>query len=163
MIYLECLLRANRIQQKELAEELGIKKQNVSLWLRKKQSVPKKYLPYLANKFNVNEEDIQKNVDETMVQEIIENHDCRPVSMFEKYKTNFVQIENDDVVLIQFDEEQVDIYEVTKYAKNIRDAIPDHTVIILPKAMDFKVYFREDLIKFLEMSLENLKNDVGDN
>ena len=83
--------------------------------------------------------------------------------MTEKYKTKFVSLEQDDVILIQFDEEQVGIYEVTQYAKGILDVVPDHTVIILPNAITFKTYSREDLIKFLEMSLENLKSDAGDN
>lgn len=83
--------------------------------------------------------------------------------MTEKYKTKFASFTQDDVFLIQFDEEQVGICEVKQYVKGILDAISGHTVIILPNAITFNTYSREDLIKLLEMSLENLKSGVGDN
>jgi uncharacterized protein YjcR len=35
------------MQHIELAEKLGIKKQNINLWIKRKQNIPKKYLPVL--------------------------------------------------------------------------------------------------------------------
>ena len=44
------------MQHMELAERLGIRKQNINLWIKGKQNVPKKYLPTLKEIFGVEEE-----------------------------------------------------------------------------------------------------------
>ena len=49
MIGLEYILEIFKIQQKDLAEELGIKKQNITLWIKGKQNISKKYLPILSS------------------------------------------------------------------------------------------------------------------
>lgn len=70
MIYLEYLLRKYHIQQKDLAEELGIKKQNINIWFNKKQSIPQKYLPVLSEMFNVAPDDLQKDVETVFAEDV---------------------------------------------------------------------------------------------
>lgn len=41
MIGLEYILQITNIQHQELSELLGIKKQNINLWLQKKQKISK--------------------------------------------------------------------------------------------------------------------------
>lgn len=42
------------MQHIDLAQHLGIKKQNINMWVKGKQSIPKKYLPVLEELFNIN-------------------------------------------------------------------------------------------------------------
>ena len=57
MIGLEYILEVFKIQQKDLAEELGIKKQNITLWIKGKQNISKeealgtKIINYLLHSF----------------------------------------------------------------------------------------------------------------
>ena len=53
MIGLEYILSVYRMQHIELAEKLGIKKQNINLWIKGKQKIPKKYLPILQEIFGI--------------------------------------------------------------------------------------------------------------
>ena len=62
MIGLEYILEVFDIQQKDLAEELGIKKQNINLWIKGKQNISKKYLPILSKKFDIPAEYFQKDL-----------------------------------------------------------------------------------------------------
>jgi transcriptional regulator with XRE-family HTH domain len=64
MIGLEYILSLYGVQHQELAEKLGIKKQNINLWIKGKQNVSKKYLPTLSEMFGIDEEYFQKEVDE---------------------------------------------------------------------------------------------------
>lgn len=52
------------MQHMELAEHLGIKKQNVNLWIKGKQNIPKKYLPILEELFHVDALYLTKELDE---------------------------------------------------------------------------------------------------
>lgn len=52
------------MQHIELAEKLGIKKQNINLWIKKRQNIPKKYLPILEEIFNLDREYFTKELDE---------------------------------------------------------------------------------------------------
>jgi transcriptional regulator with XRE-family HTH domain len=52
------------MQHLELAEYLGIKKQNINLWIKGKQKVPKKYLPDLEQLFNIDAGYFGKEIDE---------------------------------------------------------------------------------------------------
>ena len=72
MIGLELILKIKDIEQLELAEELGIKKQNITLWLSGKQSISKKYLPILSKKFETSEEFLQNEISQEKVNEIKE-------------------------------------------------------------------------------------------
>ncbi|HFU4100298.1 TPA: helix-turn-helix domain-containing protein [Streptococcus suis] len=43
MIGLEYILNLFNLQHIELAEKLGIKKQNINMWVKGRQNIPKKY------------------------------------------------------------------------------------------------------------------------
>lgn len=53
MIGLEYILGLYNMQYIELAQYLGIKKQNINMWIKGKQKIPKKYLPILEELFKV--------------------------------------------------------------------------------------------------------------
>lgn len=52
MIGLEYILSLYNLQHVELADKLGIKKQNINMWVKQKQNIPKKYLPVLEELFD---------------------------------------------------------------------------------------------------------------
>lgn len=64
MIGLEYILNLYNMQHIELAEKLGIKKQNINLWIKQKQNIPKKYLPILEEIFNLDRKYFTKELDE---------------------------------------------------------------------------------------------------
>ena len=64
MIGLEYILSLYNMQHIELAEKLGIKKQNINLWIKGKQKISKKYLPVLEELFNINQEYFNKELTE---------------------------------------------------------------------------------------------------
>lgn len=64
IIGLEYILALYDIQHIELAEHLGIKKQNINLWIKGKQKIPKKYIPILEEYFGINKDYFNKNIDE---------------------------------------------------------------------------------------------------
>lgn len=64
MIGLEYILSLYNIPHIKLAEELGIARQNINLWIKGKGKIPKKYLPKLKEMFNIDEEYFQKELDE---------------------------------------------------------------------------------------------------
>ena len=61
---LEYILKLYDVQQKELADELGINKQNITLWIKEKQKISRKYLPVLAQRFDIPEKYFQKELTE---------------------------------------------------------------------------------------------------
>lgn len=64
MIGLEFILDLYQMQQKDLAEQLGIHKQNITTWIKGNHKIPKKYLPTLQSTFNIPEEYFQKELSE---------------------------------------------------------------------------------------------------
>ena len=52
------------MQHLELAEYLGIKKQNINMWIKGKQNIPKKYFPIMEELFNVDSRFFTKDLDE---------------------------------------------------------------------------------------------------
>lgn len=63
MIGLEYILNLYNMPHNELAEKLGIRKQNINLWIKGKQSISKKHLPKLSEIFGIGEEFFQKELD----------------------------------------------------------------------------------------------------
>lgn len=53
MIGLEYILNLYNMPQNVLAERLGIRKQNITLWIKGRQPISKKYLPVLENIFSI--------------------------------------------------------------------------------------------------------------
>lgn len=71
MIGLEYILNLYSMQHQELAEKIGIKKQNINLWISGKQDISKKHLPTLSEIFGINEEYFQKelsDIDKLIIQ-----------------------------------------------------------------------------------------------
>ncbi|NAS19575.1 transcriptional regulator [Clostridium butyricum] len=64
MLGLEYILAIYNMQHIELAEKLEIKKQNINLWIKRKQNIPNKYLPVLEELFGVKKEYFTKELDE---------------------------------------------------------------------------------------------------
>lgn len=62
MIGLEYILELYGVQHKDLAEELGIRKQNINMWMKGKKNIPQKYLPVLAEKYRMPVEYFQKEL-----------------------------------------------------------------------------------------------------
>lgn len=61
---LEYILGLYNMQHIELAEKLGIRKQNINLWIKGKQNIPKKYLPVLEELFGLPSEYFIKELSE---------------------------------------------------------------------------------------------------
>lgn len=71
MIGLEYILNLYNMQHQELAEKLGIRKQNINLWIKQKQNLSKKHLPKLAEIFKIPQEYFEKeltDVDKLIIQ-----------------------------------------------------------------------------------------------
>ncbi|EPS49563.1 DNA-binding protein [Clostridium botulinum A1 str. CFSAN002368] len=64
MLGLEYILGLYNMQHVELAEKLGIKKQNINMWIKKKQKIPKKYLPILEEIFRLNKKYFSEDLSE---------------------------------------------------------------------------------------------------
>lgn len=64
LIGLEYILALYNMPHIELAEKLGIKKQNINLWIKRKQNISKKYIPVLEEMFNLKGEYFQKELTE---------------------------------------------------------------------------------------------------
>lgn len=82
MIGLEYILNLYNMQHIELAEKLGIKKQNINLWIKGKQNISKKYLPVLEEIFNINAEYFNKvitELDKLEIQKEKLKKDLKPV------------------------------------------------------------------------------------
>lgn len=64
MVGLEFILNLYNVQQSDLAEKLGITKQNVNHWVKDKQKIPKKHVLTISELFKIPSEFIQKELDE---------------------------------------------------------------------------------------------------
>ena len=71
MIGLEFVLGLYNMQHVELAEKLGIKKQNINMWVKQKQNIPKKYLPILEELFQVDKDLLSRELTELEKLEIV--------------------------------------------------------------------------------------------
>ncbi|TYQ15040.1 UNVERIFIED_CONTAM: hypothetical protein Cloal_1446 [Acetivibrio alkalicellulosi] len=82
MIGLEYVLGLYNMQHIELAERLGIKKQNINLWIKGKQGIPKKYIPILESLFNINGDYLSKELNEIeklIIQKEKLKNDLKPI------------------------------------------------------------------------------------
>ncbi|BDR67717.1 DNA-binding protein [Clostridium tetani] len=99
MIGLEYILGLYNMQHTELAEKLGIKKQNINMWIKGKQKIPKKYLPVLEELFRIKQEYFTKGLDEIEKLEIQKEKlkkDLKPV--IKKHEQQFLIGEVNDIV-----------------------------------------------------------------
>lgn len=115
MIGLEYFLSLYNMQHIELANKLGIKKQNINLWIKGKQKISKKYLPILEEIFGIKQEYFIKDLNEIEKLEIQKEKlkkDINPV--IKKYEQQFMIGEiNDLVELPAYDKKGINKIEKT--------------------------------------------------
>lgn len=119
MIGLEYILNLYNMQHTELAEELGIKKQNINMWIKGKQNIPKKYLPTLEELFGLSREYFIKELDEIDQLEIQKEKlkkDLKPV--IKKQEKQFVLGDINSMV----DVPVYDIEEINTIERSIEKA-----------------------------------------
>lgn len=113
LIGLEYILSLYNMQHIELAEKLGIKKQNINLWIKGKQKIPKKYLPILEELFGIKQEYFIKELDEIDKLEIQKEKlkkDLKPV--IKNHEQQFMIGEINDLVEIHvYDKEEINSIE----------------------------------------------------
>lgn len=113
MIGLEYILNLYNMQHIELAEKLGIKKQNINMWIKGKQNIPKKYLPILEEIFGLNEKYFTKELDEIDQLEIQKEKlksDLKPV--IKKHEQQFMIGKVNDIVEVPvYDKEEINSIE----------------------------------------------------
>ncbi|MBN1071698.1 transcriptional regulator [Clostridium botulinum] len=113
MIGLEYILSLYNMQHIELAEKLGIKKQNINLWIKGKQKIPKKYLPVLEKLFKIKQEYFTKELNEIEKLEIQKEklkEDLKPA--IKEYEQQFLIGEANDIVEVPiYDKEEINKIE----------------------------------------------------
>ncbi|TMN22685.1 helix-turn-helix domain-containing protein [Lentibacillus cibarius] len=81
MIGLKYILNLYGMEHQILADKLGIKKQNINLWVTEKQRIPQRHLPVLAEIFDIDEGYFQKeldDVDKLVIQKEKLRHELKP-------------------------------------------------------------------------------------
>lgn len=115
IIGLEYILALYDMQHIDLAERLGIKKQNINMWIKGKQKIPKKYLPVLEEIFGINSDYFKKNIDEVDKLEIQKEklkRDLNPI--IKKQESVYIAEDINDIVQIPvYDKEEINTIERT--------------------------------------------------
>lgn len=113
LIGLEYILSLYNMQHIELAEKLGIRKQNINLWIKGKQNISKKHLPVLAEIFGVSSDYFIKELSEIEKLEIQKEklkEDLNPV--IERHEEQFKIGEVNDLVEVPiYDKEEMNTIE----------------------------------------------------
>ena len=113
MIGLEYILSLYNMQHVELAEKLGIRKQNINMWIKGKQNIPKKYLPVLKDLFGLSEEYFIRElneIDKLEIQKEKLKRDLKPV--IKKHEQQFMIGEINDIVEVPvYDKEEINTIE----------------------------------------------------
>ncbi|WP_138203452.1 helix-turn-helix domain-containing protein [Haloimpatiens lingqiaonensis] len=137
MLGLEYILGLYNMQHIELAEKLGIKKQNINLWIKGKQNIPKKYLPVLEELFGIDKEyfikelteieklEIQKEKLKKDLKPVIKNHeqqfmigeinDLVEVPIYDKEEMNAIERNIEKAKLVSRFKEALDIVDNNPY------------------------------------------------
>lgn len=129
MIGLEYILSLYNMQHIDLAEKLGIKKQNINMWIKGKQNIPKKYLPILEELFGTKKEYFMKVLNEIEKLEIQKEKlkkDLKPI--IKKHEQQFLIGEANDLVEVPiYDKEEINTMERTiekaKLISRFKDAM----------------------------------------
>lgn len=112
---LKYILALYDMQHIDLAEELGIKKQNINMWIKGKQNIPKKYLPVLENLFGIKQEYFSKTIDEIDKLEIQKEklkRDLNPI--VQKHEERYMVGESDEMINVPiYDKEEINAIERT--------------------------------------------------
>lgn len=113
MIGLEYILNLYNMQHVDLAEKLGIRKQNINMWIKGKQNIPKKYLPILEELFELDQRYFHKQITEIEKLEIQKEklkRDLKPV--IEKQEQQFMIGEINDIMEVAiYDKEEINTIE----------------------------------------------------
>lgn len=132
MIGLEYILNLYNIPQIELAEKLGIKKQNINLWLKRKQKISKKHLPALEKIFGISSEYFTKElteIDKLEIQKEKLKKDLKPV--VKEYDKKFaIGIENEMVDVPIYDKEEINKIEGTIEKAKILEKIKNSLDVV---------------------------------
>lgn len=102
------------MQHIDLADKLGIKKQNINMWIKGKQNIPKKYFPVLEEMFGINAVYFSKeltDLDKLEIQKEKLKRDLKPV--VESHRSQFVLNEEMDYVVDVpvYDQEEMNVME----------------------------------------------------
>lgn len=176
---LEFILNLYQMQHVELARRLGIKKQNINLWIKGKQKIPKKHLPVLEEIFRLDATYFTKElteVDKLEIQKEKLKQDLKPI--IEKTKTEFrVDEANDYLVDVPvYDKEELNKIErdiekakLVERFKNVLDVVDKHPykdtfyliLELLEKAQHEPVLHRtiEALAHYLEVLPDWINSD----
>ena len=130
MIGLEFIIGLYNMQYVELAEYLGIKKQNINMWVKRRQNIPKKYLPILEELFGIESEFFSKELTEIEKLELQKEKlkkDLQPV--ITKYEEQFMIGKINDIV-------EVPIYDKEEINKIERDIEKAKIVLKFKEALD---------------------------
>lgn len=113
MIGLEYILGLFNLQHVELAEKLGIKKQNINMWVKQKQNIPKKYLPILEELFGIDRVYFSKELTEIEKLEVQKEKlkmDLKPV--IKKHEQQYMAGEVNDIVEVPvYDKKEINTIE----------------------------------------------------
>lgn len=178
LIGLEYILGLYNMQHIELAKELGLKKQNINLWIKGKQGIPKKYLPRLEKMFGISKEYFPKELNEIEKLEIQKEKlkkELNPV--IEKYDKQFMVKETKGIYKVPiYDKEEMNRIErkiekaklVSKF-KQALDVVDDNPYMdtyrliteLLSKAQQEVVLHRtiEALAHYLEVLPDKINSD----
>lgn len=176
---LEYILSLYQVQHVELAERLGIKKQNINLWIKGKQNIPKKYLPVLEGLFGINRSYFTKeltDIDKLEIQKEKLKQDLKPI--VERQKEEFrVDEESDYLVKVPvYDKEELNTIEraiekakLVERFKQVIDIIDENPymdtyaliVELLEKAQHEAIFHKtiEALAHYLEVLPEWINSD----
>ena len=113
MIGLEYILNLYNLQHIVLAEKLGIKKQNINMWLKGRQSIPKKYIPILEELFSIDNSYFERElteIDQLEIQKEKLKRDLKPI--IKKYEQQFsIGDKNELVDVPVYDKEEINAIE----------------------------------------------------
>jgi len=134
---LEYILGLYNFQHIELAEKLGIRKQNINLWIKGKQKIPKKYLPVLEDIFQLDTEyftrdlneidklEIQKEKLKSELKPVIKNHDMQfmigeindlvEVPVYDKEEVNAIEREIEKAKIVSRFKAAIEIVDKNPY------------------------------------------------
>lgn len=176
---LEYILSLYQVQHIELAEKLGIKKQNINLWIKGKQNIPKKYLPVLEGLFGINRSYFTKeltDIDKLEIQKEKLKQDLKPI--VERQREEFRVDEKSDylVKVPVYDKEELNTIEraiekakLVERFKQVIDIIDENPymdtyaliVELLEKAQHEAIFHKtiEALAHYLEVLPEWINSD----
>lgn len=176
---LEYILSLYQVQHIELAEKLGIKKQNINLWIKGKQNIPKKYLPVLEALFGINRSYFTKeltDIDKLEIQKEKLKQDLKPI--VERQKEEFRVNEGSDylVKVPVYDKEELNTIEraiekakLVERFKQVIDIIDENPYMdtyaliieLLEKAQHEAIFHKtiEALAHYLEVLPEWINSD----